>query len=84
MHRCAGMVCESAFGSKYVGSYEHDVKSGEGVFTWPDQKVYRGQWQDGNRCIRNVPYSVDQQIVTAWRYHDQSVIQITSKMIDID
>jgi hypothetical protein len=30
---------------RYVGEYERDQKSGQGVFYWPDGRSYNGQWQ---------------------------------------
>ena len=31
----------------YVGSFVNDKKDGYGVCTWPDGRVYKGNWSKG-------------------------------------
>ena len=33
----------------YEGEYKNGQKEGEGIFTWPDGKVYKGGWQEGKQ-----------------------------------
>ena len=35
-------------GKQYIGHYVNDRKEGEGEFTWPDGKRYKGKWKEGS------------------------------------
>ena len=32
-----------------MGDYKNDKKQGFGVFTWPDGRMYEGEWFDGKQ-----------------------------------
>eukprot|EP00971_Amphidinium_carterae_P001529 30513-Amphidinium_carterae.1 len=52
-------IIEDGRGSKYQGGYVNGAKSGEGTFTWPDGRIYWGQWSEGLQEGFGVTISAD-------------------------
>ena len=40
---------ESDNGERYVGTWQNNLKHGEGEYSWPNGNVYKGEYKHGQR-----------------------------------